>query len=167
MNNNEYLKRKLVEGVSYIIDNNNIKIDCSHTSWITCSRIKKINKNDILGIYKKIYQLAISNNTSVGRKNGYKKYILENYLNYEYEVTYYNNLFNQLIEKCKQIQVRGIHSGTCDDEVLQEALNLRNEYSKAFHGYSVNSHINDIYNSLSKLYEGFTKLNHEYIKIVL
>lgn len=163
-----YLDRPLVEGINFNITNEEIKIDCSHTLYINAKRIKNtITKDSILELYKKVYRLAKDKKISIGTKRGYKKYIDENWNLYTNEIKYYNNLFDQVITEFKKVQIRGIHSGTTDDEILDNAHNIQNKYSQVFYGTSVYDHINSIYNDLKKLFEGITNDNNIYTKIYL
>jgi hypothetical protein len=164
---NEYLKRELIPNVRYVINNDNIKIENDNTSWVNINRIKPFNKDDILSLYKQVNRLAKEKNVSVSWKNGYRKYITENWEKYQNELNYYNNLFNQTINKYKEVENRGIHCGYSDDKTLDKAGDIKNQYIKVYYGDSVYSHIHDIYNRLNELYEAFTKYNKNYTKIFI
>jgi hypothetical protein len=163
----EYLKRELIANVEYDINNDSIRIQNDNTDFVHINRVKPINKNELLLLYRQVNKLAKEKNISISRKNGYKKYITENWIEYENEIKYYNNLFNKAINKYKEVQQRGIHFGCSDDTVLNEAGNIKNQYIKMYYRNSICSHIHDIYNKLNELYEGFTKYNKNYTKIFI
>ena len=164
----EYLSKKLIEDTIYEIDNNSIKIENNHTCYIRCNRVQNnFTKNEILDLYKKVYQLAKNQNVSIARKNQYKKYIDESWEEYEKELKRYNDLFDNLITICKEVKNRGLHYGTSDDIVLKKASNIKNEYEKVYHGLSINSNIKRIYRSLTELYNDLNNKEVRYTKIVL
>ena len=162
----EYLKRELIESVSYKIEKDFIEINSDCTNYITINRIKLIEKNTLLSMYTKVRKLAKEKNTSIGRR-GYKKYITEHWEKYENEVKYYNNLFDRIVEKSKEVQERGIHYGTSGDEVLNELMELRNKYIEVYYRNTVSDAISEIYHTLKKFYEGYTVLNKNYTKIFI
>lgn len=163
----EYLKRKIVD-INFNITNDYIKIDCSHTLYCNASRIKEtFSKTEILEIYNSVYQLAKQKQVKIGRKNGYKKFITENWNEYLQTIEYYNNLFDELVQGFKVIEKRKLHSGTSDDQILNMAQNKRNKYQEIYYRDSVYSKMNDIYRCLNKLLEELQDNNIHFEKIVL
>jgi len=135
----EYLSRKTIE-VNFSINNNYIKIDNNHTTYCDITRIQNlICKNEILKLYKAVYQLAKQKNVKIGRKNGYKKFIVENWNSYLQLINYYNRLFDEIIKDFKEVEKRKLHSGTIDDQVLNAAQHKSNKYKEVFYNNSIYS----------------------------
>jgi hypothetical protein len=160
----EYLKGELIQEINYNITNNKIKITSSHTCYCNIEKINKLNKKYLLDLYKNVSHLAKSQNISISRKNGYKKYINDNWNTYQEKIDYCNNIFNDAKKAFEEVKKRGLHIPTCNDIVYENASTIRNKYIKYTQDntinkiHSINSHLTRLYKDLISQEEGYRKV---------
>ena len=147
----EYLSRPLLE-VDYIITENEVNIHSVHTSYVNSTRIQRIAK-------AKGVQIAYTNH--------YKRTINENWDRYREEFKYYNEVFDKMIAKFKVVEKRGIHQGTRDDIVLEEATKVSWEYGKCYYRTSSISRIHSIAKDLERHHRDLQYPDCNYYKIYL
>ena len=134
--------------VDFNINNDQILIKSDSTIFENTKRIKKLNKQEIINQYNELIQFAKKNKITICKKNKYKKYINDNFDEYIFLIEKYNNMFDQLIIKYKEIEKNGIHYGYCNDNQLNNVFELSNEYKKIFYRSTIYSRMTDIYNLL-------------------
>lgn len=163
----EYLERELLN-TNFEIAKDKITVNSPSTSYCNITRVKnEITKKELLNLYSSIVKLAKLNKVTVSRKNGYKKFIIENFEKYENDIIFYNNMFDSLTIKFREIENRGLHMGTSDDFILDKATDLKNEYIKMYYGSSVICKIKDIYRVLLELHDDLTQDKVSLIKFVI
>lgn len=155
----EYLNRKIIPDVTYIITDANLNISSPNTSWVRAKREALLNKELMLDKYTLVYGLAKKYKMRIGRKNGYKKFITDNWERYINEYNYYSRVFDWLITYCNKIMQRGIHYGCSDDQILNIAMAWKECYNEMYHAMSVSSEMNRI-NEVLDIW--ITRLNPNY-----
>lgn len=147
----EYLSRPVIETTYRITDNEVYVVsEKGCTSYANIHKLERILKEDVLNLYSEVIKMAKAKGVKISYKNHYKRKINENWERYRDELIYYNDVFDKTRDKFKEVEKRGLHSGTTDDIVLREALDLRNEYIKCYWRTSTLSLIHGIYNDLQK-----------------
>jgi hypothetical protein len=157
---NEYLSRPLVNGVKYVINDNEISISSDNTIFTDIVNIgldMSILKRSISNMRetKKLVKLS---NGKITLKNTTKiiKFMKEHFSEFIAQVAVYHTLFEQAKEIAKGVQERGIHVGCVDDV----ELNRLNEVT------SIMERMNYIGTPMSKFMAAFwtIKLNLENVK---
>lgn len=166
----EYLSRPLLENVNFDITQDWVIVHSDHTSYSNIQRAKPLNKDYMLDLYKRVVSEAKSQGVTVSRKNGYKKFIEDNWSDYKEEYRKYNLIFDKVIEDFREVQKRGLHSGTTDDIVLSKALKTRNDYMTLYYRTTLSSKMHDIKNQLESQLNGLInshRSGYMYTKVVL
>jgi hypothetical protein len=163
----EYLERELLD-TNFEITKDKITVSSPSTSYCNITRVKnEFTNKELLNLYSSVVKLAKLNKVTVSRKNGYKKFITENFEKYENNIVYYNNMFDNLIVQFREIKNRGLHMGTSDDFILDKATDLKNEYIKMYYGSSVICKMRSIYKDLLELHDDLTQVKINLIKFVI
>lgn len=157
----EYLNRQLIDGVDYDITEDRIRIENVNTTWISIKRPEKIDKESVILMHKNICRTAKNKGIKISYKNKYKKFITENWQQYEKEFDHYNKIFNKIIPVAEQIKKRGIHIGCVDDDILNKMEILKSEFNKMFYGNTTISKMQDITFKIKELHSGINNFNED------
>jgi len=162
----EYLSRPLLD-VKFRITDTEVYVASEHTGYANMRKLERLLKEDILKLYSEIIKMAKSRGIKVSYKNHYKKFIEENWNSYRDELKHYNEIFGKAREKFLEVQKRGLHSGTSDDIVLKEALDLRNEFEKCYWRTSKVSQMSELYVKLNNYHRELQSSNCNYYMLYL
>lgn len=149
----EYLKRPLVEGVVYKISEEEVDIQCSHTSFIQIvSAGKPIDLFEIERLFKELRSAAKASGKV--KLKGVTKFLPKVRRLYPLYLISYNKmvtLFAEIVELSKQLQADGIHSGFRDDELL-DSITVRKWEIEKLHFHNTDySKFCYLYNNLKRV----------------
>lgn len=157
----EYLSRPLLD-VKFRITESEVYVASEHTGYANIRKLERLLKEDILKLYSEVVKMSKSQGVKLSYKNHYKKNIEEHWEFYREELKYYNEIFDKTREKFLEVQERGLHSGTSDDSVLKEALELRNEFMKCYWRTTHISKMTEIYAKLTLYHKELQQQNSYY-----
>lgn len=120
----EYLGRPKIEGAIFKIDKNCVVVTTPQTHYVRDRRVERKTKEAVLGRYKAVYRAAKKEGINIAYRNHYKRTIDGEWGRYRVEYKEYTELFDKMVEGYKQVEKRGLHIGTVDDEVLGRAVKL-------------------------------------------
>lgn len=163
----EYLSRPLVEDVTYEIEPARLYIQCSHTSYVGAFLEERYQKNQLLGMYRRVLRAAKVKGIRISYGQHFSKTIKERWAEYETACGEQEDLFHQLIEQAKRVQSRGIHYGTVDDMELSLLRKLEAKFYSYTHGSSVISLLDSIGCRLAKLDRELSQPSSHYTMIYL
>lgn len=151
MTDKEYLSKDLLPGLKFVINKNVVYITSETTSFITYTRPIRLLQQDLLEVYSSVVKTAKLKGCGISYQNKYKKFITENWQVYLEQSNELDKIFDELIEKAKKIQKRGIHLGCSDDLVLKETTEFSWKLNPYFYRNSAISIMNSIYNELKRI----------------
>lgn len=132
MTDEEYLKRPLLDGVTYCIAEDIIKITSRHTEYINVSRFIPLDIKALLEQYDEVRQMARQRKAKISYRRHLRKKILENRDEYKNDYQEAQRLFKSMADLAKEVRSRGLHSGTTDDAVLGKLMDCQTKYSALF-----------------------------------
>lgn len=144
----EYLSRPLLD-VKFRITDTEVYVGSEHTGYANIKKLERMVKGEVLKLYSEVVKMSKAKGIKLSYKNHYKKKIEENWDAYREELKFYNAAFDKARDKFIEVQNRGLHSGTIDDVVLEEALKLRNDFEKCYWRTSKISQMREIYVTLN------------------
>ena len=146
MTNTPYLDRPLVQGITYTISDDEIKISCSHTMYCHMRLYNpKHTQADLMALYKAVYRQAKEAGTSVSFKLGYKRTLKDRWTEYEQDTQKSQEIFKAAQSLALHIRDdRGIHMGSRDDEQLERLEKLQFQHQQLFYRNTAISCISDI-----------------------
>lgn len=160
----EYLHRMLIPDVMFKVTADQIRVYSNDTEWISCRRPQKLIQKDLLALYSAVVKKAKQKHIKLTYKYHHKKFILQNWLRYTNEYTYYNDVYALLLSKMEFLQARGIHYGCSDDAYLQECIKLNYKLREMYNATSYTSKMSAIKHELEQTlkditsFEGITKI---------
>jgi hypothetical protein len=163
----EYLARKLLDGVDYKIGNDSVYITSPHTSYAYEIRLAVLDEGDLLNRYKNILNLAKKQEVKISYKRSIRKTINERWAEYEADCKAANEIFDCIVSQAKTVQDRGLHSGTTDDVELDKLHQYRNAYSEFFWRNKIISIINGIDRSLQEMERDLLSTEYQVTMITL
>lgn len=134
MTREEYLKRPLVEGVVYQIDNKVIRIwnDCS--TFIQIHNCRNISLQEVQANFRQLYHEAkASGKVKLKGVTKFLPAVQHLYPAYCSSCDNIERLFAELTELVRQIERDGIHMGYSDDELLDAASLKQNEITRYYY----------------------------------
>lgn len=146
----KYLEGPLLDA-KFVITKDLVLIQTENTGFVNCRRVTPIVQKDFLDMYKNVVKLAKENAVVISRKNQYRKYVVDNWSYYMKCVNEYNQFFDTLRKKAKEVEKRGIHLGSWEDYFLNECINLSYELSSYFWTTSPIIKMQSIYREFEKL----------------
>jgi hypothetical protein len=151
MTDREYLSKDLLPGLKFVITKNVVHISSDSTSFLSYTRPTKLIQQDLLDVYSSVVRTAKLKGCGISYQNKYKKIITENWQVYLEQSNNLDKIFDELVNKAKVIQKRGIHLGCSDDLVLKETTEFAWKLNPYFYTNSAISIMNNIYNELKRL----------------
>ncbi len=146
----EYLKRKKLD-VVYRISKDEIYICTESTSYIREVRQSKLVQAELLDMYKNILRNCKEKGVKIRYKNGLKKNILSLWPEYEKEHKEYTVIFDELVERVKKLEERGIRMGSADDEYLSICHSLNHLLNPYTYRNSTSGTMKSIYYELREM----------------
>jgi len=136
-----------------IIDDKNIIVLGSNTSFSSQSFVEKIEINDIKSKIKDIAKIAKENKVTFKGKAKSLKSLDSSLSDYESDYAVYLTLFNELRTLAKLKVKKGIYAPTSDDLELNEMYEIRNKISRLFHGNNPMSVFRNIKYSVEQAFD--------------
>lgn len=133
MERNEYLKRPLIEGVSFEISNNRIKISSPNTIFVEVDRKEKVLLSDVEKAFRELKTIAkITGKVKLKGVTKFLPAVKALYPLYCKAIETIDTAFSELTELCRKLQYDGIHVGCSDDELLNEVYAKQREIVSFF-----------------------------------
>lgn len=174
MRDKEYLERPVLDGLTFEIRDDYIRIQSPSTSFFNFSKPDRFTQEEILTVYKNVLRLSKEENVKITYKNSYKKNLIALWPLYLQELKEYETIFEELVKKVKVLEKRGIHYGCTDDVYLDECHKTGNKLLPYFYRTSAISKVRGIYSDLLRLEEGLKRQKKDtngvfgrYTKIIL
>ena len=163
----DYLARPLIEGMQYEISDAHVAIQSPHTCFVNHEIKHRYEKDALLCQYRRVLDMAKTQGIRISYTNHIRKTLQEQWPEYESARRSQERLFNQLKKTALEIQARGIHFGTTDDEMLSALLQISGQLT--VYGYSSNiiSRIANIGHTLSELEQTLSQGSGRCSKIFL
>ena len=114
----EYLKRPLIEDVSYEITETRVAIQCPHTCFVGRTLPGRYREDDLVDLYRRVLQMAKEQGIRISYSRHIRKTIREQWPGYVAGREKQERLFRELRDAAEAVRQRGIHMGHADDEVL-------------------------------------------------
>ncbi|MDD3921358.1 MAG: hypothetical protein PHO41_09335 [Eubacteriales bacterium] len=159
-----YLLRPPLTDVTYDISDDHVQIQSPHTLFINEMLLRPLDKQKLLDLYKKVIQKARERSVSISYTLHCKRTITQRWDEYEFVCKTAADIFSCIVDQAKAVQIRGLHSGTRDDEELQKLQDRGHAYSRLFWRDSIISQMNEIYKHLTGLLYDIQS-GTEYVKI--
>ena len=163
---NEYLKNEVIEA-SYTIDRNTVLVESNSTTFARCKRHFSIDTTGAIADYKKLLKLCKANGIKLSYKNHYKKFLVENEVNYIDEIEKAHTLFNSLIDAAGKVEARKIRVGCNDDKYLNVMREIKTTYEKMFLSSGLINKYESIANRIKDYIEEIENGHDSYIKLYL
>ncbi len=144
----KYMAMDVIKEVEWEISDNKIYIHSPGSSFINRERYIRLKQADLLEKYKNVLKLAKQNGTKLRYKKSYKKYITENWKEYEQASRQLNDIFDELLKRVKHLEKRGIHYGCSDDEYLSICSAIGNSMDRYYWRTSIISKMQEINHEL-------------------
>lgn len=142
----EYLQHDLIPNITYNINDDTIRVSSPDTCYCSINRPKtEIFAIDFDYVYKQIIKKAKQKGISISYKNKYKQAFYDNFDMYHTEFFRTQQLFKKIANGYKEIEKRGLHYGTMNDQVLHSVEKLQHEYTACFWRTTALSKITEIY----------------------
>lgn len=130
--NHEYLCRPLIEGMTYIITADDLRISSPCTLFAGAKPYIPLKKDAILQLYAEVLHTAKRCGVKVGYRLHLRRCVIENWDGYEKDCQEAQRLYAEMINKAKQVESRGLHYGTTDDSVLKALTIIEAKYKAMF-----------------------------------
>lgn len=152
-----YLQRPILNDVVYTISKDMVCIHSNSTSYVNVTRYIPKKQKDLLNQYSAIYSLckekkAAGYHVQISYKRGFKRFLQENWENYEKACRQMNNLYEQLTQQALKVQKRGIHMGTMDDAELDKLIKISWQIGNMYNRDQIISRIESIQRDLQSTY---------------
>ncbi len=125
-NETEYLKRPMVEDVSYEISETYVAIQCPHTCFVSRTLPDRCRKDALLDQYRRVLRMAKEQGARISYTRHVRKTIREQWPGYVAGREKQERLFRDLRDAAEAVRQRGIHQGHADDEALARIYEIRN-----------------------------------------
>lgn len=126
----EYLSKELIKDIKFVIEEDQVRIYCSNTSFINAQISQFISKSDLLAAYGRIVARAKALGIGISYKQNIKKTIEERWIDYEKAFEKAKKLFGQLVAQAGVVRDRGLHMGCTYDMQLERAQEYVNALSR-------------------------------------
>ena len=148
-----------IELIDAYVTNSMIKITSDSTIFIDEKRIYTIDLDRLMELYKKTIKLAKIQGIKISYKNRYKTKILDLKNDYIIQSNIYNELFSNLVFLCDLKIKKGIFTGYCDDQELDQIFKIKNKIVSMNYRSCVISQINDIKMRIVDLFDKLERDN--------
>lgn len=127
----EYLARPLLEGVTYEITEERIRIKNDHTVLAEAKGPDSLlDQKKLLEQYRNIYQMAKKRGVKVSFSEHYRWKLQRKWKEYESDAEARQESYRRLLEQARVLQNRGIHMRYADDGELNRWRELYRQYTK-------------------------------------
>lgn len=128
----EYLSRPLIEGMTYIITADDLRISSPCTLFAEAKPYIPLKKDAILQLYAEVLHTAKRCGVKVGYRLHLKRCVMENWDEYEKGCHEAQHLYVEMLGKAGEAASRGLHYGTTDDTVLKALQAIEAKYHALF-----------------------------------
>ncbi len=123
-NETEYLKRPVIEDVSYEITESRVSIQCPHTGFVGRTLPERCRKDALLDQYRRVLRMAKEQGARISYSRHIRKTIREQWPGYVAGREKQEQLFRELRDAAEAVRQRGIHLGHGDDEALAKVYEI-------------------------------------------
>lgn len=168
MEREEYLKRPLIEDVTYTINSNEIKIDSPHTLFVhvRMPQIVSLPETErLFGVLKKA-----AKETEKLKLNGVSKFlpaIRSIYPLYSAATSQMKELFSEIGTYAEKLRTDGLRVGCTDDELLGITVDKCNELNRNYYRNSAYSKFMDHHIAVKQAVERKPWENNEVISCII
>jgi len=152
-----YLSKPLIPGTQFIIEDNQVRIFSTNTTYVHERLRPSVEKGNVLALYKRVLSLAKEKKVSISYSMHIRRTIKENWEEYVTACASMKAQFAQIVSQSHVVKERGLHYGASDDTELKKLQRLCWDYQKIYQSGSVVSLVTAIPAKLESLVEDLSK----------
>lgn len=133
----EYLARPLLEGTTFVIQSDEIKISTPSSVLVQVRSPVRLRYKKLMADYREVLALAKERNLCISFVNHFRRKIRANWHSYQTELEKQCCLYESLMEWARCIQIRGVHVGYRDDAALQSCGDQCAKYMEHFYSHAI------------------------------